>query len=462
LRTGKHVNVKPKVIQDVLVNPGIGFMTFQRFNGDPLNEGTAWTEGHPMEVFPFDGSLKTPHHPMTSIAYFRIYWKYIEPERGVRNWDLIDQALSTARSRKQTLLLRIAPHSSSVTNVDVPIWYRKLVGDQTKWAEKKWLVNPNDPNYVECFGSLIRELGKRYDNHPDLESVDMSFLGAWGEGEGSHLLSQTTREALVDAYMDTFVQTPLLMQLTDPATNGYGLSRGPVGWRVDCLGDLKPDGSHMLDCYPQQIIRCGMQDAWKKGPVSLEVCYVLQHWKNIGWDIEYNIEQSLKWHISTFNAKSSAVPPEWEPYIENWLKKMGYRFVLRKFTYPDLVKPGGLLEFTSWWENTGVAPCYKNYPIALRLQGDRCTEQFITSVDIREWLPGDQLLDTSVLLPPDLPLGHYALDLAILDPFTLQPTIQLGIEGRRKDGWYRLGAVEVETTFDPPPSLHKGVLVSPW
>ena len=37
------VVVRPKEINDVLVNPGIGFMTFQRFNGDKLNEGTKWT-----------------------------------------------------------------------------------------------------------------------------------------------------------------------------------------------------------------------------------------------------------------------------------------------------------------------------------------------------------------------------------------------------------------------------------
>jgi len=29
----------PKEIFDVLNNPGIGFMTFQRFNGDDLNSG---------------------------------------------------------------------------------------------------------------------------------------------------------------------------------------------------------------------------------------------------------------------------------------------------------------------------------------------------------------------------------------------------------------------------------------
>lgn len=38
------VVVKPVEIFDILNNPGIGFMTFQRFNGDNLNKGSTWTE----------------------------------------------------------------------------------------------------------------------------------------------------------------------------------------------------------------------------------------------------------------------------------------------------------------------------------------------------------------------------------------------------------------------------------
>ncbi len=39
--------IRPVEIYDVLTNPGMGFMTFQRFNGDELNEGNGWTEDFP-------------------------------------------------------------------------------------------------------------------------------------------------------------------------------------------------------------------------------------------------------------------------------------------------------------------------------------------------------------------------------------------------------------------------------
>ena len=39
--------VRPTEIDDVLVNPGMGIETFQRFQGQPLNEGVRWSEVGP-------------------------------------------------------------------------------------------------------------------------------------------------------------------------------------------------------------------------------------------------------------------------------------------------------------------------------------------------------------------------------------------------------------------------------
>ena len=439
------VIVRPKEIEDVLTNPGIGFMTFQRFNGDELNAAKGWTEGKPIIYQEFDGNLENKDYPMTTIAYFRIYWKFIEPQMGKYRWDLIDKALKTARQRGQTLMLRIAPYGTGTKN-DVPGWYRAMVGERKDLPERKWQVDPEHPWYVQHFGNMIKVLGERYDGHPDLESVDVSIVGAWGEGAGSDLLRQKTREALVNSYTDSFKKTHLVMLLTDEKTNKYGLSRADLGWRVDCLGDMggfSPTWSHMNDYYPQAIINFGMQDAWKKAPVTLEICWVMKHWKDMGWDVDHIIDESLKWHISSFNAKSSPVPDEWWPSVNRWLKKMGYRFILRKFTYPDRLKPNGKLSFTSWWENKGVAPCYKKFPLALRLKDDEKAEILITDADIRTWLPGDNLYDNTVLVPSNMPRGEYDLQIGILETLSNKPKVKIAISGKQPDGWYYLGKIKI-------------------
>jgi hypothetical protein len=169
----------------------------------------------------------------------------------------------------------------------------------------------------------------------------------------------------------------------------------------------------------------------------------MQHWKNKGWDVDYIIDQSLKWHISSFNGKSSAVPEEWWPAVNRWLKRMGYRFVLRKITYPSTVRAHGKLEFTSWWENKGVAPCYREFPFALRLKGAGRTAVLATDADIRTWLPGDIVYDSSVFVPGDLAAGAYELEVALLDPVSREPKVKLAITGVQSDGWYPMGKIEV-------------------
>ncbi|MEK7404766.1 MAG: DUF4832 domain-containing protein, partial [Acidobacteriota bacterium] len=43
----RTVVVRPIEIDDILVNPGMGIQTFQRFNGDPINPGARWSEVGP-------------------------------------------------------------------------------------------------------------------------------------------------------------------------------------------------------------------------------------------------------------------------------------------------------------------------------------------------------------------------------------------------------------------------------
>lgn len=461
--------VKPAEIQDVLNNPGIGFTTFQRFNGDELNEGMGWTEGMPIVYQDFDGDLTNKNHPQTRIAYFRVYWNFIETEAGRYNWALIDKALKTAAERGQTLMLRIPPYSA---DVDVPAWYRKMAGKEVPSKIAKWRVDPEDPAYIKYYGGMIRALGERYDGHPDLESVDMSLVGYWGEGEGTHLLSEPTRLALINVYLDNFKKTFLTFQplngdapdagvlvkntniaayWPDGRNNGTGPQMRDLGWRLDCLGDMgfwKDWGqNHMTDIYPRDIVKSGMSEAWKKAPVTMEICGTYLRWlekeKYNQETVKYIFDQALKWHISSFNAKSSPVPAEWSPLVNEWLNKMGYRFVLRRFTYPSAVKAQDALPITSWWENKGVAPLYKEYRLAVRLKNAEKTEILITSAKLPEWLPGDVVHDEVLFIPLGVPAGKYSLEIAIVSPVTYEPRVKLGIAGVNEEGWYPMGQIDV-------------------
>ena len=204
----------------------------------------------------------------------------------------------------------------------------------------------------------------------------------------------------------------------------------------------------MNDFYPREIINCDVQDSWKQSPLSFEICGTFLTWKNqqkYGRDeVKYIFDQSLKWHMSSFNAKSSPVPEEWQDLVDDWLKKMGYRFVMRRVTYPSEVKQNGKIEFTTWWENKGVAPCYKDFIPAIRLKS--AGKEFVTvfsDVDIKKWLPGDIVFDDTFYIPLDLPTGTYDIQIAIVDRQKHIPRVNLAFEGKQNDGWYQLGKINV-------------------
>jgi len=433
--------VCPREIDDVLYNPGMGFTTANAFDGD------------------------VPGYPKSTIAYWGWYWEEIEPENGKFRWDMIDSTIAIARSRGQRVAIRIMPTNG---RSGVPPWYRKLgakgfdyipeASIKSGTNKKNWMPDHNDPLYFKYMGRLVREFGSRFDGHPDIDHVDIRSLGHWGEWHFSFVKPRPTvkpeiRRALVDIYLESFKKTPLVMLIGGREELSYAVSKG-TGWRADCLGDLGlwgPNWSHMKDYYQQAIDKAKAGDAWKHAPVVFEACGIMQTWADKGYDVEFIFNEALRWHCSVFNNKSTPVPPRWWSATEKFLKRMGYRLVLRYITLPRKIKAGEVLKMETEWENVGVAPPYRNYKVAFELRplGRRSrrasgeTVLFTAAVDVRKWLPGRQLVPVEYRLPQSMKPGRYILSLALLDPFTSEPAVRLAIEGRDTRGWYGLSELEI-------------------
>lgn len=199
----------------------------------------------------------------------------------------------------------------------------------------------------------------------------------------------------------------------------------------------------MLDVYPQQVVRSGIQDVWQRRPVSLETCGTPSSWKRDGFDVSYILDQALRWHITSLNVKSSPIPAEWRLQFDEFQKKMGYRFVLRRLEYPKTVQAGSMMPVHMWWLNAGVAPIYREYGLAIELRSANGSAVIRVPADLNKWLPGDAVVDHSLYVPDGLASGTYSFRVAILDPETGQPAIRLGIQGRQADGWYDMGFVVI-------------------
>jgi uncharacterized protein DUF4832 len=442
------VIVRPVEIHDVLVNPGMGITTFQRFNGQAFNPLYTWSEEGPTEKLA-DAPVK-PDFPPTSVSYCRWVWDVIEPKRGEFHWGIIDLALQEAREHGQTLAIRLMPYTDKHA---LPDWYRNSGARRANKPSDKdgsiWQPDYTDPLFLKYWGELVAEAGKRYDGNPFLDSVDISSIGYWGEGWSPYMPEFSYQQQLTDIWFAAFHETPLLMNFDEERALAYGTQHG-AGWRLDCLGDLRHFSDNpyfqpeMLDVYPQQIVRAGIKEVWQRSPVSLETCGTPAEWKKDGFDVDYILAQALRWHVSTVNVKSSPIPSEWKTQFDEFQKKMGYRFILRRFEYPRIVKAGQTMLVHMWWLNAGVAPIYRQYRLAVELQSSGGSVSANVPVDTRKWLPGDAVFDGPLYVSEDLKPGKYKVRIAMLDLRTGKPAIQFAIQGRQSDGWYELGEIAVQ------------------
>jgi hypothetical protein len=434
--------IRPTENDDILVNPGMGIETFNRFSGQALNEGVTWSELGPETALP-DASPGTVDFPDSSVAYLRWFWSQLEPQHGKYRWEIIETALAEAYRHHQRLAIRLMPYDNKHP---LPGWYiRSGARRANKAADKDgeiWSPDAGDPLYINSWSAIVSEMGKRFDGHPDLDHVDISTVGYWGEGWGPYLPEWAVQQQLIDVYFRALPRTLLLMNFDELPALVYGTKKG-AGWRLDCWGDMgRPfrNFAHMLDLYPQQIARGKLQDIWRTAPVSLETCGVLESWKQWGFSLKPILDQALRWHASTINIKSSQIPPPWKPAFDEFQKQIGYRFVLKKLEYPTHVSGGSMAQVNMWWFNAGVAPVYRDYLLGLEIG----TSVIPLEANIRQWLPGDSVYENSIPVPSDLKPGKYRLRVALLDPATHTPVIQLAIAGRQSDGWYDLGDIIVD------------------
>lgn len=438
------VVVRPKPIPDILRNPGMGIQTFQRFEGQALNPESKWSEVGPEAPLP---DVNNVDFPPSSVAYLRWYWSQLEPKQGEYRWEIIDSALAEAHRHGQKLAVRVMPYDPKSP---MPAWY---IASSARRANKTgdadgaiWSPDSDDPLYIASWSKLVRLLGKRYDGHPDLDTVDISTFGYWGEGWGPYPPSEETQTALIDVHFSSFQKTKLLMNFDVQEMLIYGTQRG-AGWRADCWGDEGRPGkgmAHMVDMYPRHIASPSVREAWQNAPVSLEVCGTVSMWQKWRFSIQPILDTALRWHASTINLKSSPIPPEWKPAFDEFQRKLGYRYSLRRIEYPESIQRSRPFTFKTLWLNAGVAPVYDDYAVALEWSGNGQRTVVRLPINLREWVPGDWVYECAMLPPDGLAPGDYTLRIAVIHPETELPAILLANEGREPDGWYRIGQLRID------------------
>jgi hypothetical protein len=428
------VVVRPEEIRDLLANPGMGWQTFHCFA---------------------DGDKNLAGLPSGS-AYFRFYWSQMEPEEGRIDVAKFDGLLARARKAGQKLAFRVMCAGTDDGYLYVPKWLkdRGCKGFEYQYGGKgpvHWVPDFEDPLFQKAHFRFIEDLGKRYDGHPDLDLVDIGSVGLWGEWHMSStkvsMPAPETRLKIIEAWVRAFPKSPKAMLIGDTDGVKEAVRRG-CGWRADCLGDMggfSTNWNHMKNLYPVHVEKAGAGEAWKTGPVAFESCWDMRRWKAEKWDIRFIFDYGLDYHASYMNNKSAPIPEGTREEVERFVRRLGYRLVLRKLEHPASAARGSHLALAMSWENIGVAPPYRDHLVGVRLEaeGGKIGNTLAGKTSVKGWLPGVREVREAFAVPADFPPGRAALLVGVLDPATGEPAVRLAVAGRRDDGWYPMGAVQV-------------------
>ncbi|EHA1080571.1 DUF4832 domain-containing protein [Photobacterium damselae] len=475
------INYYPETINDILVNPDIGitdFHTFDRRN-DPW-----WSE---------------PTHPETSVVYFRWYWEELETEEGKYNFQLIDDTINQAKNLGKKFVFRFMTMSglnetyynpsplAGKKTLGIPCWLKKQIDPNTFDIckdDNSYVVDYKNPLLKEKLTKFVNAMGQRYNSNKNILRIDVGLVGTWGEWNlathadhaelGQNGYTYEDLRPYVDMMHNAFPDQQLSIDLGSRSETIASdvTSRLNLGWRADCLGDWAPWGwNHMENGYPDTInfiegnstlanrhAYQNFSQHWKTAPVDFEVCTSLNDFSyepNIYTrdKIKQTFDFALNKHASLLNIKSGNVPEMYQDLMDDFLKKLGYRFELSFVQLISNFKPGSNITINSTWKNVGSAPSYNNYPVSWRLinQKNNSIITWNTENDITKWYPAEDINQDAhnynqnniFSLPVNMQTGMYKLQVALLDNNN-NPTIKLGISGRDNDGWHTIGDVYIK------------------
>jgi len=299
---------------------------------------------------------------------------------------------------------------------------------------------------------LVGRLGEVWDNDPRVAWVQTGIIGYWGEQENPVGISQDGwAQRMGDAFTNAFHNKKLVVRNMNQWP-GYEMG---VYW--DSFGHPSQSGVwntirnfNNQGRYLTQVVEGEVAYNW--GETTFDPLYggepeitlnnanytdnmidVIRelHCSALGWIASYKADGSFG--TNPDNVRTNAARMQ---------KEFGYRFHITEFSCSARTEPGGNLDVRFKVKNTGSAPFYENWPVAVVLINETTRQMVwkatLPNVDIRTWQPGTNYSNStrtyqtpaqtnqvtaSVPVPSGLATGQYLVGLTILEPMSLTPGI---------------------------------------
>ena len=385
-----------------------------------------------------------------SLLYMDITWAELEPEEGVYNWASIDEENQISRWRKEGkhLVFRfVCDIPSDEEHMDIPEWLYEKSGKAGKWYDgeygKGFAPDYNNPTIISCHEQAVKALGEHFGQDGLISYVELGSLGHWGEWHVNYSegIQRIPREAVRDKYIlpwtEAFPDARILMRrpFASAEKYGFGLYNDMTGQpeaTQSWLGWINNGGEY--DQTGEKNVIVPMNDFWKTAPSGGEFTSSLSMEEMLDTNLSGTVEMIREAHTTFLGPK---IPDE--NYVDGYkevLKNMGYRLWISMAELKNTAK-GSRLKLT--WENSGVAPMYKEWPVYVYIEDEsgKLVEKSRISIKISSLLPGKKATTLTALeterLNSLLEKG-YRLSVGIEDPMTELPCVRFAMEALYQEG----------------------------
>lgn len=385
-----------------------------------------------------------------SLLYMDITWAELEPEEGVYNWASIDEENQISRWRKEGkhLVFRfVCDIPGEEAHMDIPEWLYEKSGKAGKWYDgeygKGFAPDYNNPTIISCHEQAVKALGEHFGQDGLISYVELGSLGHWGEWHVNYSegIQRIPREAVRDKYIlpwtEAFPDARILMRrpFASAEKYGFGLYNDMTGRpeATQSWFDWINNGGEYDQTGEKNVI-VPMKDFWKTAPSGGEFTSSLSMEEMLDTNLSGTVEMIREAHTTFLGPK---IPDE--NYVDGYkevLKNMGYRLWISMAELKNTAK-GSRLKLT--WENSGVAPMYKEWPVYVYIEDEsgKLVEKSRISIKISSLLPGEKATTLTALeterLNSLLEKG-YRLSVGIEDPMTELPCVRFAMEALYQEG----------------------------
>jgi len=422
-------------------------------NGDIVLEEIDDVLPNPFKGYaPWIGN-SNPHYE-TKLQQATFGWRDLEPQKGQYAWSILEKNWGNIAQTGKRVGFRVAAEIPGSGKNDTPQWLIDQGVAMRPYSidgEDGFIPDWDDPLFLAAHHDFIIALGARYDNDPRVAWIDIGSYGFWGEWHvwlnESFAASQSSKKSILDDYFEAFPTKHKVIAFDDNFATEYVTDRGG-GIRNDCLGTA--DGNDWYLESLNSIDPALNERIWKTAIITGEFCgsgYGAIEGTTDRFDLNYAFIQQTHWSfIGSAGGAIQAQDEQHRANLDKLHKKLGYRFVLRKFDHLKAVNQGSQLTVNIHVENKGVAPFYYDWPLVLYLvsSDQQVVLKHTLNIDIKTWLPGVHNNADSFEIPGTLNTGHYNIYLAIVDPDTQNPGIMFANTGRDDEGKYLVSTLSIQ------------------